>query len=251
MKVDPLASMQCWAIELEAGGRTYDVPALPAVDWWPILVSRNLAGILDLVVSDPADPFNLDELLLTGELDAADLGEALMDAIEATAGRSYHCAFVIATVADAQWPAIGGVLAQKGFRWDIQPLSAALDAIYAVIIASLDEETRKKFLDLLDDESLSEPGKKRQPSEKVLSEFESMAGPRPTTGVKSTGAPSDNSRPKTRQRPRQPRPAARSTEPKRPPAPRAGSGPAASSVIPSGEAGPASGTGPPPPPSVR
>lgn len=248
MDVDPLASMRCWAIELELGGRTYDVPALPAVDWWLVLVSGNLSMILDFVVSTPDDPFNLDDLLLEGKIDAAELGEALNDALEAAAGRAFHPAFVLAVVASNQWAAVGGEMVRRGFRWDVQSLSAALDLIYAVIVSSLDKEHLEKFQAILEDQSLTQPGKKRQPSEKVLSEFESMAGPRPTSGVKSTGGPSGSARPKTRQRPRPPRQAAPSGEPRRPRAPRAGSGPAASSSRPVGEAGPASGTEPPPPP---
>jgi hypothetical protein len=229
VKVDPLASMRCWAIEIELGGRTYDVPALPAVDWWPVLTERNLGGILDFVVSSPEDPSNLDDLLLTGALEAAELGEALTHALEAAAGRSLHSAFILALVADMHWATIGGALAQSGFRWDIQSLSAALDAIYAVLVSSLGKEDLEKFTALLDDERLSDPTKKRAPSEKVVSEFESLAGPRPTSGVKATAEQSGSSRPRIRQRPRPPRPVAQSGAPRPRRGGRAGSGPEASS----------------------
>jgi hypothetical protein len=87
VEVDPLASMRCWAIQLELGGRTYEVPALPAVDWWPVLVSADLGQILDFVVSTPEDPFNLDDLLLDGAFTTAELIEVLTDALEEVAGR--------------------------------------------------------------------------------------------------------------------------------------------------------------------
>jgi hypothetical protein len=227
MDVDPLASMRCWAIEITLGGRTYDVPALPAVDWWPVLSSGDLGKILDFVVSTPDDPFNLDDLLLEGELSGPDLGEALKDTIEEAAGRSLHAAYVLATVANAHWAAIGGALAQKGFRWDVAPLGAALDAIYATITSGLDEKDLAKFLAVLENEALT-GGKKGRTSERVLNEFEEVAGPRPTAGVKSTGGPSGSARPKTRRRPRPPRPVGPSSEPTQPPGPPAGSGPAAS-----------------------
>lgn len=217
MEVDPLASMRCWAIELELGGRTYDVPALPASSWWPVLVSGDLAQILDFVVSTPEDPFNLDDLLLGGTLKREDLGDALLDAVETAAGRSFHAAFVLATVASSQWSALNGALVRRGFRWDEQPLGAALDALYVEITSRLEEKNLEKFLAILENEALSQQGKKRQPSERVVSEFESIAGPRPTAGVKSTGAQSGNARPRTRTRPRPPRQVGPSTAPRQRP----------------------------------
>ncbi|HEU4752426.1 MAG TPA: hypothetical protein VFU47_04885, partial [Armatimonadota bacterium] len=226
VEVDPLASMRCWAIELELGGRTYEVPALPAVDWWPVLVSADLGQILDFVVSTPEDPFNLDDLLLDGAFTTAELTQALTDALEEVAGRSFHAAFVLATVANSQWAAINGAMVQGGFRWDEQPLGAALDAIYAVVTGRLNEEALKKFLALLDNEALTTGGKPtpRQRA-KVETEFESMAGPKPTAGVVATGARSGSGRPKTQPRLQRPRQGGRSGAPKRQPGPPAGSDP--------------------------
>ena len=229
MTVDPLASMRCWPIELELGGRTYDVPALTAVDWWPVLTSGDLTQILDFVVSTPDDPANLDDLLLFGAFDQGELYQSLADTIEVVAGRSLHVSMVLASVAEMHWASINGALVRRGFRWEGQPLGAALDAIYAEVTGRLDEEALGKFEGLLADESVTQPGGKRKPSERVVSEFEAMAGPRPTAGAVATGEPSDSARPKTRPRPRPPRPSGPSGAPKKPRGPRAGSGPAASS----------------------
>lgn len=247
MDVDPLASMRCWAIELELGGRTYDVPALPAVDWWPVLISADLSMILDFVTSTPEDLFNLDDLLLEGVFNSAELTEVLMDAIEEAAGRSFHAAFVLATVARSQWSAINGAMVQGGFRWDEQPLGAALDGIYAVVTSRLNEEALKKFLALLENETLTTGKRRGRSRERVENEFETLAGPKPTKGAVATGAPSDSGRPKTRPRLRPVRQDGRSGAPKRRPGPPAGSGPGASSGSPQDVERPASGTGPPPP----
>lgn len=228
VEVDPLASMRCWAIELELGGRTFDVPALPAVDWWPVLVSGDLALILDFVVSTPGDPSSLDEMILNEGLSQDDLSGVLTDAVEAAAGRSLHAALVLAIVADSQWASINGALVTRGFRWDQQPLGAALDAIYAEVVSRLEKDNLTKFLALLENEGLTK-GRKARASATVVNEFESFAGPRPTSGVKSTGGPSDNARPKTRRRPQPPRQGGRSPEPRQRPGQRAESDPPASS----------------------
>jgi len=206
MNVDPAASMRCWAIELEVGGRTFEVPPLPAADWWPVLVAGDPSLILDFLKSDPTNEDSLDEMLLSGELDGAELSQALIDAIEEMAGRSFHCAFVLATVAVQSWPIVGGALAGRGFRWDVMPLGAALDAIYPLILSNIPkEEDRKKFLRLLDNETLTGGKSRARDKQAVVTEFETLAGPKPTGGRKATGAPSDSARPRTRTRPRPPR----------------------------------------------
>jgi hypothetical protein len=229
VEVDPLASMRCWAIELELGGRTFDVPALTAVDWWPVLTSADLTEILDFVVSTPEDPFNLDDLLLDGDLTQTELQTALTDALETASGRSRHVTFVLASVANQFWASLNGALARRGFRWEGQPLGAALDAVYAELTSRLDKDELTKFEALLADESLTQPGKKRKPARAVVDEFESMAGPRPTTGAVASAGQSGNARPKTQPRLRRPRQDGPSGAPRRPREPRAGSGLAASS----------------------
>lgn len=229
MEVDPLASMRCWAIEIQLGGRTFEVPALPAVDWWPVLISGDLGQVLDFILSDPDDPSNIDELLLSGTLTREELAEALTDAVEEAAGRSFHAALVIATVAVNHWGVINGTLAQCGFRWDEQPLGAALDAIYAVVVGRLDKEALDKFMAVLDNEALTSGARREKNQDKAVADFEALAGPRPTSGVVASGEQSGSGPPRTRPRSRPRLPDDRSGEPKRPRVRRAGSGQRASS----------------------
>lgn len=220
MDVDPAASMRCWAIEIELGGRTYEVPALPAADWWPILAEVRPDRILELIPSRfGPDADDLDGALLEGRIGGAELGGALTDAIEEVTGRSFHVAAVLATIANQHWPVIGAALASVGFRWDERPIGAALDLIYATIRDGLKDDEREKFDRMLEDESLTQPGKKRTPSQRVVKEFEAMAGPRPAPRPlpkkppQSSAEPSDSAPPRT-QTPRQPRrPAAPSSGP--------------------------------------
>lgn len=226
MNVDPLASMRCWVISVELGGREYDIPALPAADWFPVLVSADVTGVLDLLRSSPDD---LEDQLLSGEISGKELGEVLTEAIEEATGRPAHAAFVLAIVAADQWPMIGGTLAQTGFRWDVQPIGAALDAIHSIVVSSLPEEPRKKFLQYLEDEHLTTGRRRPIDRAKVTAEFETMAGPRPAPAPpgataprppeQSIAGPSGSARPRTPRPPRPPRPAVRSSGPRTRPAP--------------------------------
>jgi hypothetical protein len=214
--VDPLASMRCWAITVELGGREFEIPALPAADWWPVITDATPSGLLDLLKSESEeDETELDMMLLDGRLTGAELGDVFTDVVGEATGRSFHAAFVLATVAAMHWPVIGGEMAKRGFLWDRQPIGAALDAIYAVIVGGLEKENQEKFLALLENETLTRGGK-RQPSQRVMDEFESMAGARPAPAPvpgKASAELSGNRRPKTRPRPRPTPQRGRSGEP--------------------------------------
>lgn len=208
MAVDPLASMRCWAVTVALGGREFEIPAMPAADWWPVLTDPSGAHLVDFLKSGPDDP--LSAMLLDGTASIQDLEDVLIEAIGEVTGRSMHAALVLVAIANHRWDAIGGHLARSGFRWDIMPIGAALDAIYLVAMEGMDKDGQTKFLALLENESLSTPGKAKVPSERVVTEFETMAGPRPAPAPvpeKSIAALSGGARSRTRTRPRQrPRP---------------------------------------------
>ena len=233
MKVDPLASMRCWAVDVELGGRAYTVPALPAADWWPVLVTGDVTQVLDLLMSGSSD--ELADMILTGEVTREEISGALTEAIEEVAGRSLHVATVLALAAWHSWSAVNGYLAQRGFRWDLMPLGAALDAVHAVLLDMIeDKDDRAKFVRMLE----NEPGKRDR--EKMAADFETLAGPKPSSGVRSSGARSGSARPKTRPRHQQPRPDDLPASPTAQPGPPAESDPQASSEPPAAGAGPAS-----------
>lgn len=206
MNADPLASMRLWAVDVEMGGRTYTIPPLPASEWWGVLLAGDpFEAVLELI--PPVESSDLDELLLDGTIAVSEMTGALTDAIEQITGRTLQAGIVLAGAAAMHWPVVNGRLARSGFRWDVMPIGAALDAIYAMIVENQDEETRAKFEALIDPEA----AKQKQRAE-ARAAFAEMAGPPPTPAVTSAG-PSSGSRPRT-ERPSRPRhPRARSSEP--------------------------------------
>jgi hypothetical protein len=176
--VDPVASLRCWAIDVELGGRTFEVPALPAADWFPIVLAGDPVQVLDLLKSTPEDMGQLDEAILAGDITVDEIQDALTDAVEQAAGRSLHAAMVLTVFASQNWSVVNGHLAERGFRWDVMPLGAALDAIYSATMALLkDEDSRTKFLRVLDTPLIGRSGKRDR--DKALSDFEAVAGPMP------------------------------------------------------------------------
>lgn len=215
MDVDPAASLRIWAVEVELGGRVFEIPALPAADWLPILMEVDPIKVLDLLRSSPDDPDDLDNLLLSGRITADELGQALSDTIEEVAGRSLHAALVLAVAARTSWAIVNGDLTRRGFRWDRVSLGAALDAIYLTMSERLDAKGLERFNKLIDTPMVAG----RPDRAHMVAEFEAMAGPKPEGGARSTGTPSGSARSRTRQQPRQLPPVARSRGPRKPPGP--------------------------------
>jgi hypothetical protein len=198
MEVDPAASVRIWGIEMDLGGRTFDVPPLAASEWFPVLLSGNPLDVLKMIEDGPED--ELDDLLLSGQIQPTELIEALVVAIEQAAGRSFHAAFVLAQVAALQWASVSGLLAERGFRWEEAPLGAALDAIYTIVVKHLDKDGLARFEQLLDTPTTTPGGRRRKANrDKAMADFESLAGPKPE-GVKATAGRSGSERPKTRLR---------------------------------------------------
>lgn len=213
MKTDPAASMRCWAITVQVDRQVFEIPALPAADWWPVLISATPLTVLDLCPE-------LDLALIDGRV-TGDLVPVLKDAIEEAAGRSFHAALVLAHAADSRWAEFSGTLAQRGFRWDVAPLGAALDAIYALCIQLLGNTEKPeaeiaKFERILDDESLTGGKRKVDPDRQMAAQV-ANAGPVPTSGVRSSDARYGGERPRTRRQPRPDPPRDRSTGPSSPP----------------------------------
>lgn len=208
MNVDPAASMRCWEVDVEIGERVYTIPALPAADWWPVLAGD--ASAIELL---PAG-IDLEDLLIDGEIESGELESAFRDALEETCGRTLEEAGVIAGMALGMWAWVGGKLSLAGFRWDVMPLGAALDAIHAVLMENLSEDGQKRYEQLLNGAA-----PKQLDRAAAISSFEELAGPRPRPApLRSTAAPSGDQPARTRQPSQPPRRRVPSGAPTPPPA---------------------------------
>lgn len=140
MDIDPIASFRQWAIEVDLGGRVLRVPPTPAADWMPALMSLDLWKVLEL-----ADDFDVDELLIDGDVTVAEVSDALLKVVEAAAGRSTWAAMALIHAATSNWKVVGAEMMRFAPRFDEMPLGSALDMIYATLSRCMDEKSLKKF----------------------------------------------------------------------------------------------------------
>jgi len=206
MTPDPLASMRCWAIGVTLGGQEYTIPAAPAVAWWPVLADLDATVLLDMI----RDP-DLTDRLWQGEIEPSEIGEALIEAVEQASGRPIMASLTIASLAAQHWASINGQLVRDGVRWDVLPLAAVLDAIHSLLLDRFADGKNDKTGRLYRDDYLAAletpmPGSGTRVSRQALTEFETMAGPRPAARpARSSGALSGDTPSRTRTPSRPPR----------------------------------------------
>lgn len=239
-RFDPVASLRCWAVEVDFAGGVLRIPPLPASEWLICLTGLNVLSLLDLV----EDRDDADWLLSSGVAwELPDLERALGELLVAAAGRSVDATLVLASVAREHWHLVGADLARMGVRFDQVPLGAALDAIYASMCRMLDEKSLPRFNELLE-RPLGAPDIMLDPRVRARA-----AKPLPATAEQYVRV-----RPRTRLRRPQDRLDAPSVGPTAPPAPPGDSDPvptsdgprdAGSPVV--GESSPPAPTAPPPP----
>lgn len=141
---DPLAALKITAIEAVISGHVLRIPPLPAADWLPYLMDAHILGLLDLLEGD-----SVHDALDAGTT-AEQLSATLEDMLTVATGRTPWAAFVLATAAREHWHTVGGELIRRGVRFEDISIAALLDAIYATMVARMDDKEIAKWHQLLD-----------------------------------------------------------------------------------------------------
>lgn len=145
MAADALAALRIWALDVELGGDTFTVPALPAADWFVAILDEDtplplIPGLLAAVDQD-----RVNDMLLDGEIDTDLVITRTRELLTAAAGRSWWEADRLIRSSAASWHIIGGELTRLGVDLGKVSLAAALNAIYVICVRTMDEKERNKF----------------------------------------------------------------------------------------------------------
>jgi len=138
---DPVWALKPWPVIISAGGRDYEIPALPAADWLAVLMA------------DPFDPDDVilslvkdgRELLFTESVAADDLEHVCLDVISTVSARPWWVTLRLVTLARSSWSILGAELTLKGVRADQVPLAAWLDALLLLALRTMDSKDVTMF----------------------------------------------------------------------------------------------------------
>lgn len=141
MNVDPAASLSCTEIEVDLGEMTYVIAALPAAAWLkPVLNGAWVDIVPGLLASDDG---NVDDALIAGTLDYAELKSAARAALGVAAGMAWFEAVNLIHAAAGSW--VGGELTLRGVDATRLPLGAYLAAAYRAATKHMDTAQRTRF----------------------------------------------------------------------------------------------------------
>lgn len=141
MRIDPVACLRCWKVDVDLGPHTLTIPALPARPWLVALVTAGWAGVVPGLIPDV--PGEVDDAVLAGAITPADLDRAARAALAASAGCPWWTAErLVYGCADA---ALCAELTLRGVDPDRTPLAAYLLAGYTAAARGLKPEQRARL----------------------------------------------------------------------------------------------------------
>lgn len=159
---------------VDVGQDSYTIPAQSAADWLKVLMVEDIdvdAIFPGMLVSK--DRAAVESVLHQGILTLEDVQEVTLEIISTVCGRPWWVALRLIWGARVSWDALGGEMA----RHDAARLSIAgwLDALFLVMLRSLDDAKRTMFLMKLE---MPPPGWGPDPEELEMSgnAFLAMAG---------------------------------------------------------------------------
>lgn len=133
---DPSASLQPWALEVELGTLTLEIPALTAADWLQVLFQDfDIWDIIPGLCPDYAD--EVDEILLQGHVTLPMFRDLCLELITEATGRPWWYVLRLVGVVKGSWEIVGGELAFRGIRADELSLGAWLDAVLLICLRNL------------------------------------------------------------------------------------------------------------------
>lgn len=145
MAADALAALKIWALDVELGGETFTVPALPAADWFIAILDEDaLLPLVPGLMGEEAEE-RVNDLLLDCVITPDDVIKRSRELLTATAGRPWWEADRLIRGSAASWHIIGGELTRLGVDLHAVSLAAALNAVYVVCVRTMDEKERNKF----------------------------------------------------------------------------------------------------------
>lgn len=142
MRIDPAATLRCWAVDVDLAGLTVTVPPLPAGPWLLAMLEGTSTAVIPGMLADDAAG-EVDDLLLGGALLWADLERAALDAVEAVSGTRWWTAYRLAHAATAT--ALGGELVSRGVDPERVPLGAYLLAAHRLGVRNMEDPKRRQW----------------------------------------------------------------------------------------------------------
>jgi hypothetical protein len=146
--VDALASLRPCAVDVTVGEWVYTIPELPAAAWLEAVLAETggsiFPGLCDVVTR--ADVWRE---IVHGRATPDEIAECERHALEAAAGQRWWKVdrLVRSATLPEYWPLIHGDLIRHGLDPERISIGAFYNAVYALVVSRMNEESQKNKLD--------------------------------------------------------------------------------------------------------
>lgn len=165
--------------EIDILGDTYDIPAMPAADWFALVLSDDTPFPL-LQLLPAGAQFRVHVALVNGVLSVEEIAELSRKLLAAMSGMLWWEADRLIRSSASYWRVIGGELTRRGVNLHRESLAAVLNAIYVICTATMSAEERKRFdAELVAPPADAAPEDLAQVEQASLSAFAAALGPPP------------------------------------------------------------------------
>lgn len=140
MRPDPLATLRCWALDVDVAGVTYTIAAHPAQVWLLAILSGSYVDVVPGLLTERGA---LNDAIIDGTVDPDELLGAARDAIAATAGTPWWSAIRLAQATADTW--VGAELLLHGVDPGAVSLAAYLAAALRAATKDMDATGRAQL----------------------------------------------------------------------------------------------------------
>lgn len=147
MRFDAEASMRCWGVVLNIGGRDYAIPPLPAGPWLTAITTPSYRAVVPGLIRGLSTD-DLIDALVARRVTVADLDQAARDAIAEISGMKWWSATRLAAWLVGNWHTLGSAVLSRGLDMQTAPLGAVLVVTYRVILENCKDEQERQKVDI-------------------------------------------------------------------------------------------------------
>ena len=144
---DPVASLRPWPVTVTVAGQSHTIPALPAAAWLELLMVEG-TSFADIFpgLAGKGSREAVTEAIIDGFYDSDTEQGLVLDILDLVGGRPWWVTMRLVRIAATSWDYLGGEVAMRGVDATKLSLAGWLDAVFHIILRSMDNKDHTKFL---------------------------------------------------------------------------------------------------------
>lgn len=144
---DPVASLRPWSVTVTVAGESHTIAPFPAATWLDLLMGEgaSLADIFPGLAGQQAREA-VTEAIIEGFYTLDMERELVLSILDTVGGRPWWITMRLIRIVTASWDYLGGEISMRGVDATKLSLAGWLDAVFHIILRSMDQKDHNQFL---------------------------------------------------------------------------------------------------------